>query len=198
MAAGAAAAAAGRLVGREAAGKKVGQVASDVATVRQARPNAPRVRVREQRGGQRATIMTMTIVVGAGVLRNIVVEGKNLPDRKFWFNMAILGFILSLVTEIEPRVGRPLAYLVLVAAMISQTEDIITELNRQEDRLARSSTPDDLDPMFTQNTPPRNLQLAANISIPTVVPTSNPRSTRRAPRPRARYTDPSSPRTVTA
>lgn len=95
--------------------------------------SAPKVRVKsDAAAGQGAVVMTMTVVVGAGMLRSWVVDKTAMPDRSYFIKMAVLGFILALMTETMPRLGKGMSYLVLTATVFAQAGDIFQGLQAAE------------------------------------------------------------------
>lgn len=96
----------------------------DVAAVKAALPRKVKIR-----GGStaayRPVTTTLTIVFGLGFLRRWLVDKESMPERSWWVNMAILGFMLSLIAEVNPRLGKNMAYLIMVTAIIIEGENLI-------------------------------------------------------------------------
>jgi hypothetical protein len=121
-----AAAAAG--VGRGAAkAAEVGALASA------ARRKAPRVRIRSgYKSAQRPVITTLTVTVGLSFLDAWLVpkngQRRTMPDRELFVRLAILGFFLALLTEITPRLGKGMSYLVLTGVVFDRSQSILREL----------------------------------------------------------------------
>lgn len=88
----------------------------------------PKLRVRDQGGVHAPVVTALVVVIGAGFLHAWVVEKKAGPGRKFLVQMAILGFVLSLMSELTPKLGKGMAYLVMTAVIFDRSQDILKGL----------------------------------------------------------------------
>lgn len=101
--------------------------AASVASIRR-----PRVKVREQGGVQKPVVTSLMVIMGAGFLHAWVVEKKATPGRAFIVRMAVLGFVLALLSEVTPRVGKGMAYLIMTAVIFDRSQDILGGLRAAE------------------------------------------------------------------
>lgn len=111
--------------------KEVAAVSGDIATVRNVAPSRRGVRVKRGNANYRPVATTLTIVFAMGFLKRWLVDKEAMPERSWWVNMAILGFVLSLMVEVSPRFGKDMSYLVLVAVIFAQSIPILDELEKQ-------------------------------------------------------------------
>lgn len=116
----------------------------------------PKVKVR---GGytaaQRPVVTTMAVTVGLVFLSAWLVEKKPLPERSTFVRLGILGFVLALLSETVPRLGKGMSYLVLTGVVFDRSQAILRELDRppakQENRPGPGPSP------FTPDTRPVTL-----------------------------------------
>lgn len=106
--------------------------AASVAAIRR-----PKLKVRDQGGVQRPVVTAMVVIVGAGFLHAWVVEKKVGPGRAFLVRMSIMGFVLALLSEITPKVGKGMAYLIMTAVIFDRSRDILTGLQTSERGMER-------------------------------------------------------------
>lgn len=126
-------AAAASRIGTAVAGKA--RTAAEVGVAAQSiRNKAPKVKLNRTnyKGAQRPVITTMTVVIGLGFLDAWLVEKKPLPDRPFLVRLAILGFGLTLLTEISPKFGKGMSYLILTGVVFDRSQKILQELTRDK------------------------------------------------------------------
>lgn len=104
------------------------------AVAKAASGRAPRVKVKRgvAAGAQRPVFTTMTVVVGAGLLRAWLVEKKAMPGRDYWVKIALLGFVLALLAETVPKLGKGIAYLTLTTVTFSQSLDLLKAMQELE------------------------------------------------------------------
>lgn len=124
--------------------------AASVAAVRR-----PKLKVRTQSGVQRPVVTAMIVIVSAGFLHAWVVEKKAGPGRAFLVRMSIMGFVLALMSEITPKVGKGMAYLIMTAVIFDRSRGILTGLQTSERGMEREhgSAPPAA-PGFSQDTTP--------------------------------------------
>lgn len=119
-----------------AAAAKAGAAAQTAGDVKDALPNAPRKRRVRMKTANKSTYgpvaTTLTILMGMGFLKAWLgdeeKESTALPDRKWFVNMALLGFGLSLMVEVAPKMGKNMAYLILTSGVFIQGEPLIKRL----------------------------------------------------------------------
>lgn len=132
-------------VGRAApAGTKravAGRAAETYITAKAVTPNRPRVKIRDQGGVQRPVVTSITVIMGAGFLHAWLVKKKPMPDRAFLVRMAIMGFVLALLAELTPRVGKGMAYLIMTAVIFDRSQDILKALQVSERPTERETPP---------------------------------------------------------
>lgn len=118
---------------------RVGEAKQSVDAVRR---KTPKVHVRKPAdNNQQLTITCMTVVIGLGILDSWVTKNKPLPERKFWIRIAMLGFILSLMTELAPKLGRNFSYLILVATLFQRSYSILESLYNLEPERRENNAP---------------------------------------------------------
>lgn len=107
------------------------EAASKAANVAGAvRSNRPVVRTKQSGAQYSAVVNTVVVVAGLGILRNVLTKKEHKqPTREFWIQVAILGFVLSLLAETVPRLGKGMAYLIMTAAIFGQSAEIFDALN---------------------------------------------------------------------
>jgi hypothetical protein len=114
------------------AGRGAAKAAEVGALASAARNKAPRVKLR---GGyasaQRPVITTMTVAVGLAFLDAWLVKKEPFPERAFIVRIAILGFVLALMSEVTPRLGKGMSYLILTGIVFDRSQSILKELNRK-------------------------------------------------------------------
>lgn len=120
---------------------KVAKVAEVGALASAARNKAPRVRLRKgYANAQRPMITCMTVTVGLAFLHSWLVERKATPDRALLVRLAILGFGLALLSEITPKIGKGMSYLVLTAVVFDRSQDILQALQHPRPAPAGAGT----------------------------------------------------------
>lgn len=119
---------------------KAGRAATEAATAKatSVASGPKKVRIRSAGKATYAPVATtLTVLFGIGFLRAWLggvndkgqfEESKAMPHRAWWVNMAILGFSLSLMSEVAPRLGKNMAYLVLTTGVFIQAEPLIKRL----------------------------------------------------------------------
>lgn len=149
MAAPAAAAAASRIAARS--GKRSGAAqkaqsglatAADIGIIKQT--VAPSKVSLKGTAQQKPIVNVMVIVMGVGALKVWLVDGDKVPPRRWWINIAIMGFVFALLNETAPKVGRPMAYLVMTSVLFVQGKEIIDALqatDRPPSRRGPQGTP---------------------------------------------------------
>lgn len=158
---------------------------------------APRVKMRGGYGAaQRPVITSITVLAGLGVLRSVVVDSKPLPDRQFWVSVATIGFILSLMAEITPKLGKNMAYLVMTAAIFSQSAKVLEAVRKPPPKatMGTGGGPDGgpgTVPVALRAAQRDTITLTSGSTPPTIgyIPGKRNMPTRRV-RPRRRYVDP--------
>lgn len=85
-----------------------------------------RVRVKSVRQqSQYAPVITaLTVIIAVRFLNAWIVDKRPLPKGREFFAVAILGFVLSLMSDLSPRVGKGFSYLILTAVVFGGTADI--------------------------------------------------------------------------
>lgn len=143
--------------------------------------------------GQRPVITTMTVVIGLGILRSILVTKKqtgstsgSLPDRKFWVSIGIIGFTLALIAELAPKFGKSMAYLVLTGSVFSQTDAILAALQETNSPAADKSRKQAADtiPAALGSTQPQTVSLFGSSPPAVGIPTGNYQTPKKAKRPK--------------
>lgn len=110
---------------------KAAQTTAVAADIRQATPNKRGVRIKRGSASYRPVATTLTICFALGFLKRWLVDKEPLPERTFWINMALLGFVLSLMAEVSPRLAKSMSYLILVSVIFAQSVPILEELDIQ-------------------------------------------------------------------
>jgi hypothetical protein len=115
------------------------------------RHSVPIVNLNKTSADQSTVVNAVLVIVALGFLNTWIVEKKSLPERKFFFQMAILGFILAGITEVNSKVGKLFAYLILTGAVFDRSEKILSELTKVESKSVtppsakvKTVTPDDV------------------------------------------------------
>lgn len=130
------------------------------STITAARKKAPRVKLRGgTKSAQRPVITTMTVTIGLAFLDAWLVEKKALPERRFFGRLAVLGFVLALMAEVTPRLGKGMSYLVLTGVVFDRSQSILRELNYAT-KTTYGKQPGSIDPLkppFTPDTTPITL-----------------------------------------
>lgn len=138
--------------------KAAAEVGGTVAAVRASTPKPPKVRLRGgYKSAQRPVITTMTITVGLTFLDAWLVKKEALPERRIFARLAVLGFVLALMAEITPRIGKGMSYLVLTGVVFDRSQDILRALNRGGPGTTFHGGIDPLQPPFTPDTRPVTL-----------------------------------------
>jgi hypothetical protein len=120
---------------------KAAKVAEVGALASAARNKAPRVRLkRGYSSAQRPMITAMTVTVGLNFLHAWLVDRKPTPGRETLVRLAILGFGLALLSEITPRIGKGMSYLVLTAVVFDRSQAILRELENPRPAPAGAGT----------------------------------------------------------
>lgn len=161
----------------------------------------PRVKVRGGYGAaQRPVITAVTVITGLGFLRAVVVDSKPLPDRQFWVSIATIGFILSLMAEVAPRLGKNMAYLVMTAAIFSQSAKVLEAVRKPPKTTGVGGGADGgpgTAPVSLRAVQRDTITLTSGSTPPTIgyIPGKRILPSRRV-RPKKRYVDPYSSMTV--
>ena len=165
---------------------------------------APRVRFKGGYGAaQRPVITAVTVITGLGFLRAVVADNKPLPDRQFWVSVATIGFILSLMAEVTPKLGKNMAYLVMTAAIFSQSVKVLDAVRKPPPKATMGgggAAPDSgagTVPVSLRAVQRDTITLTSGSTPPTIgyIPGSRTMPSRRV-RPKRRYVDPYSPMTA--
>lgn len=113
-------------------GSKAAKVAEVGALASAARQKAPRLKLRgDYASAQRPVVTTMTVTIGLAFLDAWLVKKEPLPERAFIVRVAILGFVLALMSELSPKLGKGMSYLVLTGVVFDRSQSILKELNRK-------------------------------------------------------------------
>lgn len=115
------------------------EVASKVKSKR------PKVKLKSPKAGQKAVATSMGVIIGSNALKFTLVD-KKAPPFSYWIRIAFLGFGLAVMHEISPKLGKPMAYLVMTSVVFKQAGDIVKELEalEQEDKKKVSTGPGEI------------------------------------------------------
>jgi hypothetical protein len=108
-----------------------------------------RVRVNPPTSAERPVITCMVVVVGAKAAHGLLTDQK-WPTRNYWLRIAVLGFGLSLLSEVTPAVGKYMSYLIMAGVLFvpmgesrtSITGEVLNSLRREEKATPPSPIPD--------------------------------------------------------
>lgn len=142
-----------------AAARPVAKAAAEVGgTVAAVRASTPKVRLRGgYKSAQRPVITTMAVTVGLTFLDSWLVEKEAMPERRIFVRLAVLGFVLALMAEVTPKLGKGMSYLVLTGVVFDRSQKILTALNKGGPGTTFHDRADPLQPPFTPDTTPITL-----------------------------------------
>lgn len=112
----------------------IGTAVNTAANVSQLRSSrrSRRVTVNSGNDAEKAVITAFVVIIGAGFLDAWVVQKKAAPSRKFLVRMSMLGFVLALMTEVAPKLGKTMAYMVMTAVIFDRSQNILKALRSIE------------------------------------------------------------------
>lgn len=118
----------------------IGTAVNTAANVSQlrSRSSGRRVAIKPGSDAERAVITAFVVIIGAGFLDAWVVQKKAAPSRKFLVRMSMLGFVLALMTEIAPKLGKTMAYMVMTAVIFDRSQNILKALRTIENPKQKS------------------------------------------------------------
>jgi hypothetical protein len=160
-----------------AAASRIAGTATNVGgAVSAVKSNTPKVKVRGGYGAaQRPVVTTMTLVVGINFLHTWLVDKKALPDRTFVVRLAILGFVLALMAEVAPKLGKSMSYLILAAVVFDRSQGVLKELQTPTKTAPNQRRPIPPSPLTPETTPVTLYTRSGPMTTEPVLPAGRPR-----------------------
>lgn len=81
------------------------------------------------RGDTRPAITAIVVITGIEFLNTWLVDKRTLPTRRYFIRLAVLGFMLALLTEVTPKVGKSMSYLIMTAVIFQRSGRILKALD---------------------------------------------------------------------
>lgn len=115
-------------------------VAGAGAIATEAIANRPRkVKLRSRKTSEKPVVTSMVVIFGINGLKHAVVD-KSLPPTSYWIRMAFLGLGLATINEINAKLGKSFAYMVMTAVVFSQSKGILENLQGIEKKEKQSAS----------------------------------------------------------